>query len=160
MFALALLLLACSSEPVEPVAPPTATPPAPVAPADPVPQPATAADAPKGSIGGEPILPDPVVVGAISTEAVRTGVEAQMASINACWEARAKEREGLAGKVLVKVVIARDGSVSGATTKSSSLRDPPTEACVNEAIAKASFEPLQDGRLAVVSYPLVFPPGS
>ena len=113
---------------------------------------------PKGSIGGEPILPDPVVVGGIDAKAVDQTIEAQMGEINKCWEDQRANKPGLAGKVLVKLIISKDGSVASTSTKSTSLRHAATEDCVNGALAKAKFPALQRGKTAIVSYPFVFPP--
>ena len=146
-------LLACSSAP-EPAVPAPAPAPA-AAPAEPASQPEPA---PAGRIGGAPILPDPVVLGAIDAAAVDAGIAAQRAAILRCWEISRQAKPGQAGKVLVKFTIARDGSVSNATTRSTSLRHPPTEQCLNARIMKARFPPLQDGDKALVSYPFVFPP--
>jgi hypothetical protein len=113
---------------------------------------------PAGRIGGEPILPDPVVLGAISADAVETVVATHMDRINTCWETERAKDPKLAGKVLVKLVIGPDGSVTSTATKSTSLRNEPTETCVNQDLASATFPPLQGGKIAIVTYPFVFPP--
>ena len=108
-----LLWLACSSPAPEQVVAPVPTPaPAPVV---------EAVAPPAGSIGGAPILPDPVVLGAISAEAVAVGVEAQMGAINLCYEEARAKNAALAGKVLVRFSIAQDGSVSRTSISSTSL---------------------------------------
>jgi hypothetical protein len=146
MFAL-LALLACGS-----------TPPA-EAPAEPVAEaPAAAEEPPVGKIGGEPILPKPTVIGAIDEKIVEDGIAAQRAAIVKCWEDARAERPHLRGKVLVKFHINRDGTVSETSTKSTSLRHPGAEACVNERVAEAKFPPLTGGSYAIVQYPFVFPP--
>ena len=144
-----LLLLACSS-------------PAPEQAENSVPVPERVAEksvAPVGSIGGAPILPDPVVLGAISGEAVDAGVAAQMEAINLCYENARSANAGLAGKVLVRFSIAQDGSVSRTSISSTTLWDPPTEECVSAQVAQATFPALQSGRVAIVTYPFVFPAG-
>lgn len=127
------------------------------APDEPVPPAATVEAAPAGSIGGEPILPQPIVVGGIAAEAVDAGIEAQMEGIRACIEAERAKHPDLAGKVLVKFTIAQDGSVREATTRSTSLRNPASEACLIARVVEARFPPLQSGRLAIVHYPFDFP---
>jgi hypothetical protein len=144
-----LLWLACSSpapEQVEALAPPSAPAPEALAP-------------PAGSIGGAPILPDPVVLGAISAEAVAQGIAAQMEAINLCYEEARAKNAALAGKVLVRFSIAPDGSVSRTSISSTSLWDAPTEECVSARVAQASFPALEGGRVAIVTYPFVFPAG-
>ncbi len=146
-----LLLLACSSPAPEQEVATAPTPvPAPVV---------EEAPPPAGSIGGAPILPDPVVLGAISAEAVAAGVDAQMEAINRCYEDARAKNAALAGKVLVRFSIAQDGTVSRTSISSTSLWDPPTEDCVSEQVAQARFPALEGGRVAIVTYPFVFPAG-
>ena len=135
---LLLTLLACTSE-------------------APAPEPAPEPTKPRGRIGGEPILPDPVVVGAISAEDVDAGIDAQKGAIAACWTEHGAKQTGLRGRVLYKFTIAKEGRVDKAVVKSSSLRHPETEACVTDVIAKATFTPLKTGKLAIVHYPFAFP---
>ncbi len=146
-------LLACST--------PAPVPSPPLAPLDePAPLPIVAPEPPPPSgpsIGGEPILPKPVVLGAISTADVVAGITKQEAGIQACYASRRAVVPDLAGKVLVKFKIQRDGSVAEPSTASTSLRDPDTEACVNAEVAKATFPALKDGAVAIVRYPFVFP---
>ena len=143
MVALLLALLACSSPPAEDSIPASV--------------PTTSAAAPMGSIGGEPILPSPMIIGGIDNAVVERSINDHMASINACFESSRADNPALAGKVLVKFNIGMDGSVANPSTRSTSLRHEATEACVNAAIAKVIFPPLERGRLAVVHYPFVFP---
>jgi hypothetical protein len=106
---------------------------------------------PAGRIGGEPILAKPAVVGAITAEAVERGVGAIRADLDACWTSRA---EGRSGKVLLRLVIAADGSVESATTQSTTLREPAVEECLTARAAAARFDALAAGDRAVVLYPL------
>ena len=150
-----LTLLACTTTPEPPAEP---EPEEPTSAADPVEEPGTDEAPPMGSIGGEPILPKPVVVGGLPNEAVDEGVEAQMKAINACYESALSEDPSLRGKVLVRFVIGKDGTVTDTRTKSTSLRHEATETCVNEVLAKATFPELKGGGLAIVTYPFAFPP--
>ena len=111
---------------------------------------------PKGKIGGAPILSNPVVIGGISRENVEKGINKQRDVIDRCYQESRKKNPSLAGKVLVKVVIAADGSVSEVLTKATSLRHNPTEECINKTISNASFTELLSGRYAIVQYPFVF----
>jgi hypothetical protein len=113
--------------------------------------PAEAPPAPTGTIGGEPILPRPTVVGAISADAVEAGIAALGEAVPACWTAPQP------GKVLVKFVIATDGTVRTAAMRSTTVRHPPTEDCLVAAVQTARFPPLPSGT-AVVHYPFVTTP--
>jgi hypothetical protein len=130
--------------------------------ADPPPDPpvaeaATSPAPPVGAIGGEPILPRPVVLGGISAEAVDAAIDTRRDAIEACFQEGLAENPGLAGKVLVRFTIVRDGSVSKATIRSTSLRHAATEACLSAQVAEAQFPTLEVGEAAIVTYPFGFP---
>lgn len=157
MLPLILALLACTGSSTAPPEPePAAEAPAP----EPAPaQPAAPEAPPPGRIGGEPILPDPVVVGALSASDVNTVIGGQMDAINGCWlDAKKADPKVKAGKLLVKLAVSKDGTVDNAQLKSTSVRNPPTETCVTELLAKAKFPELTEGTVALVHYPFVFPP--
>lgn len=171
---LLLALLGCADPPAPAPAAPPVAPPEPVAAPNPDAgaagegaHPAGAADpgaeavgAPAGSIvgtiGGEPILPNVIVLGALSTDAVTGTVGMHQAKLDACYAASAKTTPGLAGKVLVTLKIGRDGRVQDATITSTSLRDPDTEACLAGVLLGVRFPKLPDGDVAIVRYPFTF----
>ncbi len=147
-----IALLACSSSTtVE--EPPAPAPPAVEAPAA-EPQAPPAADAPPaGTIGGAPILPDPIVLGGISRDAIDTALAATSTQRRGCYADTTRT-----GKVLVRFVVAADGSVSRAEMKSTSLRHSPTEDCLLATISATPFPALEGGSTAIVTYPFLFPP--
>lgn len=110
-----------------------------------------------GSIGGEPILPKPIVLGAVSIADIEVGLGTQRSAIDACYAARVATEPGLSGKVLVKFSIAHDGHVPDASVASTSLRDPATETCLVARVLATRFPPLVDGEVAIVRYPFTFP---
>lgn len=153
---LLLLTLACSPAP--------SGEPTPVAPAEPAADPAAPATVSPptagrvgGTIGGEPILEKPIVLGAIPTADIDAGLKAQQSAIDACYAARLAADPTIRGKVLVKFAIARDGHVTSASVASTSLRDDATEGCLLDTVRLARFNPLTDGETAVISYPFTFP---
>ena len=134
-----LTLFACGT-PEPPPQPEAVIPVATTAPAPP----------PAGRIGGDPILPKPTVVGGIAAEAVNHALGPHMGTIDGCHEG------DKTGKVLVKFTIDAAGNVARTKTQSTSLRHPPTENCIEEAIARVRFPALSGGALAVVHYPFSF----
>ena len=136
-----LLLLACTTAPEPELSSPEPQPDAPT----------QTAAVPTGSIGGEPILPHPTVVGGISARAINDALAPHQSALSGCHTA------GKPGKVLLKFTIGADGAVTRTKTQSTTLRHEPTEACLNDALAKVAFPPLERGRLAVVHYPFAFP---
>jgi hypothetical protein len=131
-----LLFLACSSPDPAPAEAPA-----------PVEEPA----APAGTIDGEPILEQPVVIGGIANAAVSAVIEQGLDTLRACHSAPG------AGKLLLHFVIAQDGQVRSPTLRSTTLRHPATEACVLEAVAALRFPALTRGERAVVTWPLALP---
>lgn len=112
---------------------------------------------PVGRIGGQPILPKPVVIGGIDNADVEAGVMARKAQIAQCFETQRAQNPALSGKVLIKFSIDAEGKVSRSATRSTSLRNGRVENCVNAEVVKAVFPALQSGRFAIVQYPFVFP---
>jgi len=146
----ALTLTACDT-PDAPNEPPPAAADVPAAEAD-----ARPTTPPPGRIQAAPILERPVVVGGISAEAVDAGVAAQQAAIDRCYTDAQAEAPGLSGKVLVNFTITGTGAVGRVATKSTSLRHPSAEACLNEQLALARFPALETGDIAYVTYPFDF----
>ncbi len=164
---LLLALLGCA----DPPAPTPAAPPAPAAPLAPAAPPEAAPPTPSaalvtdgtasvtpsgGTIGGEPILPNVIVLGALSTEAVTGTVGMHKAQMDACYTSSAAAHPDLGGKVLVTLKIGRDGRVQDAAITSTSLRDPTTEACLAGVLLGVHFPKLPDGDVAIVRYPFTF----
>lgn len=112
---------------------------------------------PPGNITGSPILPAPVVLGAIGTPAVEAVVAVARPELNACYTRERAANPALAGKVLVRFAIGADGRVTSARTKSTSLWHPPTEECLNSRILALQFPAPAEGGTAIVTYPFEFP---
>lgn len=113
--------------------------------------------APAGSITGEPILPTTIVLGALSSNVVEGVLSAAGNELNACYTAELEKNPGLAGKVLVRFTIGKDGKVTAARTKSTSLWHPPTEDCLNTKLLGLQFPIPGEGGTALVTHPFVFP---
>ena len=56
----------------------------------------------------------------------------------------------------MKFVINKEGGVSSATTKSSTLKNPIVEQCVNARFLRMKFPKPKGGGIVIVSYPFVF----
>lgn len=143
------LWLACSTPevPEVPQVPQVAEAPAQVEPPAPPDVPAEPAGP---SIGGHPILPHTIVLGAISTQAVDDAVAAERSAVTAC-------ADGRTGTMLVQLNLGPDGAVVKSELKSTTLRHPETEACVVEALGAVRFPALERGELAIVKLPVVLP---
>ena len=104
--------------------------------------------APVGTIGGEPILERPVILGGIATEAVEAVVEARSEALQACRTAPGP------GKLLLQFRIDAGGEVVEADLRSTTLRHAETEACVLAEVRSLRFPALERGEVAVVTWPL------
>lgn len=162
---LLLSVAACAPAPT-PQAPPPAPPPAPEAPVAPAPPP----PAP------DPIAESQQPKGHLASSAIQKVVRANFDKMIACYEAGMARNPNLgAGKIRVRLVIARDGRVSSAvhdpnrssgsnTTLSAALEGSGNEplltdqgviSCVVDEFRKLTF-PQPDGGIVVVTYPLIF----
>jgi hypothetical protein len=107
-----------------------------------------------GTIGGEAII-----LGALDKSLVDAVVRRNLNQIRYCYQRELTKNPELTGKVVVKFVIAKDGTVSSATTKSSTLANPAVEQCINGRFMRFQFPEPKGGGIVIVSYPFMFSPG-
>lgn len=101
-------------------------------------------------------LGEPVFLGTIDREAVGEVVRRHASQIRYCYQRELAKDPSLSGRVVVKFVIAGDGSVSTASVKSSSLDSSPVEQCLTGRVRRMRFPAPQGGGIVIVSYPFVF----
>ena len=82
-----------------------------------------------------------------------------MAQLRYCYQRELTKNPNLGGKITVKFVIAKDGTVSSATTKTSTMNNPAVESCINGRFMKFQFPEPKGGGIVIVSYPFIFSPG-
>lgn len=99
---------------------------------------------------------DPITMGGIDRAAVDAVVKRHMSQIRYCYQRELNRSPGLAGKVSVKFIIAKDGSVSSANVAKSTMGNERVESCVTARFHHMTFPPLRGGGIAVVNYPFVF----
>lgn len=102
-------------------------------------------------IGGTPII-----LGSLDKAEIDRVIKGHLAAIRHCYQRELQRRPDMSGKLSVRFVIAKDGSVSQATTRSSSLESPAVESCVNERILRLGFPAPRGGGIVIVTYPFVF----
>jgi len=89
---------------------------------------------------------------------IKAAMSAHASAIRACYEKELARKPGLAGKLVVRVVLDADGRVKTATVDSTTLGSPAVESCVTKVVASIRFGwPDYDGFSFV--YPLVFAGG-
>lgn len=102
---------------------------------------------------------DSIVIGQMDKAVVDAVVRRHLSNIRYCYQRELQRDPELIGKVTVKFVIAGDGSVSNASTKSSTLGNPAVESCINGRFMRMDFpEPKKNG-IVIVTYPFLFAPG-
>ncbi len=93
-----------------------------------------------------------VVVGGLDKDVVARILARQVSNVQYCYEKGLRADPTLAGRVTVEFVIAKDGTVSSAITKGSTLNNPAVESCLGDRFMRFQF-PEPDGDVTV-SYPL------
>ncbi len=107
-----------------------------------------------GRIGG-----DPIILGALDKSLIDAVIKRHMNQIRYCYQRELTKNPSLGGKIVVKFVIAKDGSVSSASTKSSTMGSPAVESCINGRFLRFQFPEPKGGGIVIVSYPFIFSPG-
>jgi len=107
-----------------------------------------------GRIGG-----DPIILGALDKSLIDAVIKRHMNQIRYCYQRELNKDPSLGGKIVVKFVIAKDGSVSKASTKSSTMGSPSVESCINGRFMRFRFPEPKGGGIVIVSYPFIFAPG-
>lgn len=110
--------------------------------------------------GRAAIVPtDPVVLGALDRSVIDAVIKRNMNQLRYCYSRELTQNPGLEGRIVVKFVIARDGTVSSATTGSSTMASPRVETCLNARFQNFQFPEPAGGGIVIVKYPFVFSPG-
>ena len=106
-----------------------------------------------GRIGG-----DPIILGALDKSLIDAVIKKHMNQIRYCYQRELPKNPTLGGKVTVKFVISKTGSVSKASTKSSTLSNSAVEGCINSRFMRFKFPEPKGGGIVIVSYPFIFQP--
>jgi outer membrane biosynthesis protein TonB len=106
-----------------------------------------------GRIGG-----DAIILGALDKSLIDAVIKKHMNQIRYCYQRELPKNPSLAGKVTVKFVIGKTGSVSKASTKTSTLGSKAVEGCINSRFMRFQFPEPKGGGIVIVSYPFIFQP--
>jgi hypothetical protein len=96
--------------------------------------------------------------GHLPAEVIQRVVRQNFGRFRACYETGMRQNPSLQGRVAVKFVIGRDGSVNVAQDAGSDLPDQNVVNCVVRSYQSLSF-PSPDNGIVTVTYPLMFTPG-
>jgi len=101
---------------------------------------------------------EPVILGALDRNVIDGVIRRHLSSIRYCYQRELRQDPDIRGKLVVKLVIAKDGSVSTAQRKRSSLTSVAVERCVLSRFQRMRFPQPAGGGIVILSYPLAFSP--
>lgn len=120
----------------------------------------------RGSLGthrgtGRTVLAggQPVILGSVGRGAVDEVIRRHINPLRHCYQRELSKHPGVSGKVVIKFTIARDGAVSAASVRSTTMHNPSVEECVVGRFWRMRFPEPGAGTIALVSYPFLFRPG-
>jgi Ca-activated chloride channel family protein len=99
-----------------------------------------------------------VVKGGLAREQVRRVVNRYKRELRLCYERLLAKSPGLKGDVVMKIVIAADGTVKGASVVRTTLNNKAAEKCMLKAIKRWRFPSRPGGDTTVITYPFSFAP--
>ena len=107
-----------------------------------------------GKISGNPI-----VLGNLDKSLIDQVIRRHLNQIRYCYSRELTRTPDLQGKVTVKFVIDRNGQVSSAKVKTSSLGSKTVESCITGRFMRFTFPKPKGNGIVIVSYPFLFAPG-
>ncbi|MFT4621579.1 MAG: outer membrane biosynthesis protein TonB [Myxococcota bacterium] len=117
---------------------------------------------PSGKKGDGPQIAstaDTMVLGSLDRAVVDEVVKRHLAAIRYCYQRELQREPELSGKLVVKFVIAGDGSVSSSKLGSSTMGHAGVERCVTGRFLKMQFPEPNGNGIVIVSYPFLLSPG-
>jgi len=112
----------------------------------------------KGEGGSVGMGGDPIILGALDKSLIDAVIRRHLNQIRYCYQRELSDNPGLAGKITVKFVIAKDGTVSSAKTKRSTMGNSAVEGCINGRFMRFKFPEPKGGGIVIASYPFTFSP--
>ena len=98
------------------------------------------------------------VMGSLEKSVVDATVKEALPEIKTCYQEALSEHPELTGRVIVKIVIGKDGTVSSAALKpeKTTLDSDPVIECVLEKVKFIEFPPPKGGGIVIITYPFSF----
>jgi pSer/pThr/pTyr-binding forkhead associated (FHA) protein len=106
-----------------------------------------------GMVGG-----DPIILGALDRALIDEVIKRHMSQIRYCYQRELTKDPTLSGKIVIKFVISRDGSVSSASVKTTTMNNNAVQSCVVGRFMRMQFPQPKGGGIVIVSYPFLFSP--
>ena len=101
-------------------------------------------------------LPSGVVIGTLSKSLIDAEVNKHISDISSCHTQELQSNSSLSGRIVIKFVIARDGSVSKAESKEDTVGSEKVNQCILEQFLNMRFPEPKGGGVVIASHPFVF----
>lgn len=102
---------------------------------------------------------DPIILGALDREAMDWVVKRHLNQVRYCYQRELNKTPDIQGKVVVKVEVAGDGTVTSAEIKSTTLKNEQVENCLLGRFMRFQFPEIKGGGIVIASYPFIFTSG-
>ena len=106
-----------------------------------------------------PTHKETIILGSLDRSQVDAVIKRNLSKFRYCYQRELTKNPELGGKVTVKFTIAKNGQVSAAKTKVSSVANSAVEGCLNKTMMKLQFPAPKGEGIVIVSYPFLFAPG-
>jgi len=99
---------------------------------------------------------DMIILGALDRSVIKKVIKQHFAQIRYCYQKELNKDSSLEGKVVVKFVIAKDGTVSSAKIWSSTMDNSRVENCIAQRFMRFEFPQPKGGGIVIVRIPFTF----
>ena len=97
-----------------------------------------------------------VVVGSLDRSLIQKVITNNIRSIRYCYSRVLQKNPGISGKVSVRFIIGKDGSVARANIKKSTIGSKAVEDCIISRFKRFQFDKPKKGGIVIVTYPFAF----
>jgi hypothetical protein len=104
-----------------------------------------------GAIGGRPI-----VIGSLDKSLIQKVINQNISQIKYCYSRELTKNPNLSGTIKINFVIAKDGTVSKAKVKKSTMGNKKVESCIAGRFKRFKFPKPKGGGIVIVTYPFTF----
>lgn len=101
----------------------------------------------------------PSTVGPISEGTADEVIQPMLATINGCYTQALARKPDASGRIMLRIAVGPEGQIMESKVGSSNVDEPGLETCLVQVGQQLRFQPLGEGKTAVVQYPLLFSPG-
>jgi hypothetical protein len=97
---------------------------------------------------------EPIILGALGSDIVTRIVVTHTAQLRYCYQKALRKNPALYGTVVEKFVVNKEGAVSSAVAKRTTMEDVAMQECIDGRFMRMRFPKPKGGGIAIVSYPL------